>query len=78
MICRGGRIRTGDLLVPNQTRYQAALHPVALESLLVAEGVRRDARRQRKRSLDERLVLRLDWRCLRVVVLHDLHADALA
>ncbi len=24
---RGARIRTGDFLVPNQTRYQAALRP---------------------------------------------------
>ena len=31
MICdwnRGERIRTSDLFVPNETRYQAALHPV--------------------------------------------------
>ena len=27
-INRGERIRTSDLLVPNETRYQAALHPV--------------------------------------------------
>ena len=27
---RGGEIRTRDSLVPNQVRYQAALHPVAL------------------------------------------------
>src|SRR5256885_799760 len=27
-ISRGGRIRTGDLLVPNQTRYRTALRPV--------------------------------------------------
>src|SRR5437870_11161583 len=26
-ISRGGRIRTGDLLVPNQTRYRTALRP---------------------------------------------------
>ena len=26
---RGGRIRTGDPLVPNQVRYQAALRPAA-------------------------------------------------
>ena len=25
--CRGGRIRTYDLLVPNQARYRATLHP---------------------------------------------------
>ena len=28
---RGDRIRTYDLLVPNQPRYQAALHPVNYE-----------------------------------------------
>lgn len=27
-ICRGGRIRTYDLLVPNEARYRATLHPV--------------------------------------------------
>ena len=27
---RGDRIRTYDLLVPNQPRYQAALHPVVI------------------------------------------------
>ncbi len=26
-LCRGGRIRTYDLLVPNQARYRATLHP---------------------------------------------------
>ena len=25
--CRGGQIRTDDLLVPNQARYRATLHP---------------------------------------------------
>ena len=25
--CRGGRIRTYDLVVPNDARYRAALHP---------------------------------------------------
>ena len=28
--CRGGRIRTYDLLVPNQARYRATLHPEKL------------------------------------------------
>ena len=28
---RGGRIRTGDLLVPNQTRYRTALRPEMLD-----------------------------------------------
>ena len=27
-LCRGDRIRTCDHLVPNQTRYRTALHPV--------------------------------------------------
>jgi hypothetical protein len=26
-LCRGGQIRTDDLLVPNQARYRATLHP---------------------------------------------------
>ncbi|MCD6068095.1 MAG: hypothetical protein K0S33_2921 [Bacteroidetes bacterium] len=25
--CRGGQIRTDDLLVPNEARYRATLHP---------------------------------------------------
>jgi hypothetical protein len=25
--CRGGQIRTDDLLLPKQTRYRATLHP---------------------------------------------------
>ena len=29
-ICRGDRIRTCGRLVPNQERYRAALHPVAI------------------------------------------------
>lgn len=28
LFCRGGRIWTDDLVVPNDARYQAALHPV--------------------------------------------------
>ena len=28
--CRGGQIRTDDLLVPNQARYRATLHPELL------------------------------------------------
>ena len=27
-VCRGGGIRTHDLVVPNDARYRAALHPV--------------------------------------------------
>jgi hypothetical protein len=27
VFCRGGQIRTDDLLVPNQARYRATLHP---------------------------------------------------
>ena len=27
LFCRGGRIRTYDLLLPKQTRYRATLHP---------------------------------------------------
>ena len=30
---RGGRIRTGDLLLPKQARYQATLRPVVLNTL---------------------------------------------
>src|SRR5437867_9488204 len=68
-LCRGGRIRTGDLLVPNQTRYQAALHPAGNGPIVL------------ERALAERLRLRVRvlgrWR-LRVVILEDLCADALA
>src|SRR5437773_7854794 len=31
---RGGRIRTGDLLVPNQTRYRTALRPAVVPQQL--------------------------------------------
>ena len=31
---RGGEIRTPDILVPNQARYQATLHPEELRILL--------------------------------------------
>lgn len=27
LFCRGGQIRTDDLLLPKQTRYRATLHP---------------------------------------------------
>ena len=30
---RGDWIRTSDLLVPNQTRYQTALHPEKMEPM---------------------------------------------
>ena len=30
--CRGGQIRTDDLLVPNQARYRATLRPELLNS----------------------------------------------
>ena len=42
---RSGRIRTYDPLVPNQMRYQAALHPdgaVILTSFLKIEPEKRD------------------------------------
>jgi hypothetical protein len=28
LVCRGGGTRTHDLVVPNDARYRAALHPV--------------------------------------------------
>src|SRR4051812_37725425 len=31
---RGGRIRTDDLFVPNEARYQAALHPVVRRAIV--------------------------------------------
>ena len=31
--CRGGQIRTDDLLVPNEARYRATLHPEALKAV---------------------------------------------
>ncbi len=30
LFCRGGQIRTDDLLLPKQTRYRATLHPEVL------------------------------------------------
>ena len=36
--CRGGQIRTDDLLVPNQARYRATLHPELFSS---REGMKR-------------------------------------
>ncbi len=34
---RGERIRTFDLLVPNEARYQAALHPAQLQDEIIAD-----------------------------------------
>ena len=36
---RGDRIRTCDFLVPNQTRYQAALHPEPLNNNICTESL---------------------------------------
>ena len=33
-VCRGGQIRTDDLLVPNEARYRATLHPELLKKNL--------------------------------------------
>lgn len=34
VIGRGGEIRTPDILVPNQARYQATLHPEKADTIL--------------------------------------------
>ncbi len=36
---RGERIRTSDTLVPNQVRYQAALHPARSRSYRQGRGI---------------------------------------
>ena len=43
-VCRGGRIRTYDLLVPNQARYRATLHPEHLTGIAGAFQLLRDCK----------------------------------
>ncbi len=38
-LCRGGGIRTRGLLLPKQTRYQAALHPAETNESMAREGL---------------------------------------
>src|SRR4030088_716082 len=64
---RGAGTRTRDLSVSNAARYQAALHPVG------------KGRLYETRALGDRIGLRVyDRFGLRVVVFHDLRADAFA
>jgi hypothetical protein len=41
-LCRGGRIRTYDLLLPKQARYRATLHPELVSSFPFFEGLQRN------------------------------------
>ena len=36
LFCRGGRIRTYDLLLPKQTRYRATLHPEIFTNIITS------------------------------------------